>query len=94
MAIFWIIPRETLKIVKVKQSDFIFNIILKGFVVVILEALVAWALFYFIPNIFVRWGAMALGIFVTGTLASYLLWLNDYERNKLLYLIRNNVFTK
>ena len=80
LAICWIIPLETLRIVKIKRADFLVNIVAKGALIAGLQVLFGWFASSYISNIFIRYLVLIIVILAVGLSATYFLWFTQEER--------------
>jgi O-antigen/teichoic acid export membrane protein len=88
VVICWIISIETLKIVKIKKLDFLFNTIGKGLFIGIPQIAFAYLISSYIPNIYIQWPTMVAGIFTFGLITAYLLWMTNDEKALAFELIK------
>ncbi len=84
----WIVPGKTLRIVRLKKTDFLFNTVAKGLVIVIPQILVGWTLSNYTFNIFLQWILLIVGIFSVGVLFTWLFWLDEEEKKKSSQLVK------
>lgn len=76
----WLVPLETLKIIKANKKDFCLNTVGRGFIIILPQILIGWFLSRFVLNVFIQWILLALGVFFIGAVISYIFWLNKEEK--------------
>ena len=84
----WIVPHETLKIIKTDKIDFWTNTVGKVVIIFFLQLLIGGGLSYYKLPCCIYWILLILGIFFVGGIVSYLFWLNDEERKRSSQIIR------
>jgi len=88
LAICWMIPLETLSIIRAKKLDFLLNTILRGYLVVIAQLVIGLLFYHFVSGTFIQCVLLAGAIGCVGLVMGYSFWLTQFEREKTLALTK------